>query len=183
MSEKYKVRDQDRPYFVTFAVEGWVDVFTRQLYKDLVLESIRFCQKEKGLVLYGWCLMSNHIHMIIGRKGENNIEEIVRDFKKYTSVQVCRAIESNTLESRREWMLNIFRLSASESNKHIKYKFWQSEFHPIELFYNEMMDQKLEYIHENPVKEGIVENAEEYLYSSARDYSGKKGLLDIEFIS
>ena len=61
MSEKYKVRDQDRPYFITFAVEGWVDVFTRQSYKEIILESVRYCQKEKGLILYAWCLMTNHM--------------------------------------------------------------------------------------------------------------------------
>jgi putative transposase len=182
MSEKYKVRDQDRPYFVTFAVEGWVDVFTRRIYKDIVLESIRHCQTEKGLVLYAWCLMTNHIHMIVGRTGENKIEDIIRDFKKYTSVHVCRAIESNLEESRKGWMLDLFRKLAIESKKHLKYKFWQNEYHPVELFYNEMMDQKLSYIHENPVREGVVETPEEYLYSSARDYCGKKGLLEVKFM-
>ena len=181
MSEKYKVRDQDRPYFITFAVECWIDVFTRQSSKEIILESIRYCQKEKGLILYAWCLMTNHVHMIVGRNGESKIEEIVRDLKKYTSVHVCRAIESNPTESRREWMLNIFGSLGQESEKHTKYKFWQNEYHPVELFYNEMMNQKLDYIHENPVREGIVESAEEYLYSSARDYSGRKGLLDIVF--
>ena len=182
MSEKYKVRDQDRPYFITFAVEGWVDVFTRQSYKEIILESVRYCQKEKGLILYAWCLMTNHIHMIVGRNGESKIEEIIRDLKKYTSVHVCRAIESNPIESRKEWMLNIFGSSAMKSEKHTKYKFWQNEYHPVELFYNEMMDQKLDYIHENPVREGIVEGPEEYLYSSARDYAGRKGLLEIVFM-
>jgi hypothetical protein len=95
---------------------------------------------------------------------------------------VCRAIEGNPTESRKEWMLTIFASLASESIKHIKYKFWQNEYHPVELFYNEMMDQKLDYIHENPVKEGVVENPEDYLYSSARDYAGKKGQLDVVFM-
>src|SRR5687768_16481443 len=81
MSEKYKVRDQERPYFITFSVEEWIDVFTRQQYKDIVLDSLRFCQKEKGLIIYGWCLMTNHIHLIVGRKGKYKIEEIIRDLK------------------------------------------------------------------------------------------------------
>jgi putative transposase len=55
MSEKYKIRDQERPYFITFATESWVDVFTRQQYKDIVIDSLRFCQKEKGLIIYAWC--------------------------------------------------------------------------------------------------------------------------------
>ena len=79
-------------------------------------------------------------------------------------------------------MLRIFRTAGAESNKHENYKFWQNEFHPIALFNNEIMDQKLNYIHANPVKEGIVSDPEDYLYSSARDYAGRRGLLEIEFL-
>src|SRR5215216_5947569 len=102
MSEKYKIRDQDKLHFITFAVVDWIDVFTRQEYKDILLESLRHCQKEKGLEVYAWCIMSNHIHLIVGRsKEEIKLEDIVRDFKKFTSVQLCKAIESNASESRR----------------------------------------------------------------------------------
>jgi len=180
MSEKYKVLNNEMPYYITFATEGWVDVFTRETYSLIVLEFLKFCQREKGLIIYGWCLMSNHLHMIVGTKGMFGIEEIIRDFKKYTSVHICRAIEANAFESRR-WMLDIFRAAAQESRKHRKYKFWQNEYHPVELSSNAVLDQKLDYIHENPVKARIVETAEDYLHSSARDYAGLKGLLDIEF--
>jgi len=182
MSEKYKVRDQEKPYFITFATESWVDVFTRQEYKEIILDSIKHCQSKKGLILYAWCLMTNHIHLIVGRKGKEKIEDIIRDFKKYTSVHICRAIEGNDRESRKSWMLNIFRMAAKESKKHMNYKFWQNEYHPVELVDNYMIEQKLDYVHENPVKEGIVERPEDYLYSSARDYAGIKGLLEIEFM-
>jgi putative transposase len=182
MSEKYKVRDQDRPYFITFAVEAWVDVFTRRLYKDIVLDSLRFCQREKGLILYAWCLMTNHIHLIVGRGGEDKIEDIIRDFKKYTSVHICRAIESNAVESRKAWMLSVFADAALNSRKHQKYKFWQNEYHPVELSTNAIMDQKLDYVHNNPVKDGFVDRPEEYLYSSARDYAGMRGLLEVQFM-
>jgi putative transposase len=87
--------------------------------------------------------MTNHIHLIVGRNSEFNIEDIVRDFKKFTSVHICRAIENNMLESRRFWMLRLFKAAALESKKHINYKFWQNEYHPVELSTNEMMDQKL----------------------------------------
>jgi putative transposase len=180
MSEKYKIHDQDYPYFITFAVEEWADVFTRPVYKDIIIDSLRFCQREKGLVIYGWCLMTNHIHLIVGRKGEQGIDEIIRDFKKYTSVHICRAIAENSKESRRSWLLNIFASAAQDSKKHQKYKFWQNEYHPMEVWSNRIFEQKLNYIHNNPVKEGIVERQQDYLYSSARDYNGLKGLLEIE---
>ena len=183
MSEKYKIRDQDKLYFITFAVVGWIDVFTRQEYRDIVVDSLRYCQKEKGLGIYAWCIMSNHVHLIVGKEGDLKIEEIVRDFKKYTSVHICRLIESNNREGRRDWMLQLFSSAASDSKKHVKYMFWQNQYHPIELNTNEMLDQKLDYIHDNPVVAGIVEKAEEYMYSSAKDYYGNgKGLLAIKLI-
>ncbi len=182
MSEKYKIGDQDLLHFVTFSVVHWVDVFTRQVYRDMLLESLRHCQENKGLVLSAWCIMSNHLHMIVGRNGDNKIEDIIRDFKKYTSVHLCRVIENNPSESRKKWMLEIFKNEAINSSKHQKYCFWQDSYHPIELNNNKIMDQKLNYTHENPVKAGIVERAEDYLYSSARDYVGIKGLIDIDLI-
>ncbi len=161
----------------------WIDVFTRQEYKDLIVKSLNHCQLEKGLKIYGWCIMSNHIHLIVGKEKELGIEEIIRDFKKYTSVHICKSIETNFQESRAEWMLNLFSEAAKESKKHVKYMFWQNEYHPIELSTQEMMVQKLNYIHDNPVESGVVEKAEEYVYSSARDYYGTaKGLLNIKFI-
>jgi putative transposase len=181
-----KFLNQSRPNFITFATEGWVDVFTKPIYRDIVIGSLQHCQKEKGLIIYAWCLMTNHIHLIVGTKGLFKIEEIVRDFKKYTSVHICRAIEENPRESRKSWMLNIFQSAANESSKHKKYnpdgyRDWQNEYHPVELFSNAVIDQKVNYIHENPVKAQIVEKPEDYLYSSARDYTGLKGLLSVEF--
>ena len=116
MSEKYKVHDQDSPHFVTFAVESWVDVFTRQLYKDIVLDSLRFCQKEKGLIIYAWCLMTNHIHLIVGRNGTETIGSIIRDFKKYTAVHICRAIANNPSESRKALDVKYFCTSSFEQS-------------------------------------------------------------------
>ena len=83
-------------------------VFTRKEYKDIVLDSIRFCQKEKGMVLYGWCIMSNHVHLILSARN-NNLSDLLRDFKKFTSKQITVAIQNNTTESRREWLLQMFK--------------------------------------------------------------------------
>ena len=182
MSEKYKIRDQDKLYFITFSVVQWIDVFTRSEYKDILIESLKFCQKEKGLDIYAWCIMSNHVHLIVGRSGENKIENVIRDFKKYTSVAIIKAIESNVWESRRKWMLWIFKKLAERSNKHQDYCFWQNAYHPVELSDAKMMQQKLDYVHINPVKEGWVREPEDYIYSSAVDYCGGKGLLNLKFI-
>ena len=184
MSEKYKIRDQDQLYFITCTVVGWVDVFTRRQYCELLIESLQHCQREKGLVIGAWCIMSNHIHLIVSRNKACKLEEIVRDFRKFTSVQLCKAIEENREESRQAWMLAYFKQAALASKKHTKYMFWQNEYHPIELSTNAMMDQKLAYIHDNPVKAGIVDSAAAYTYSSAKDYyAGEQGLLEVAFIT
>ncbi len=182
MSEKYKIRDQEKLYFVTFAVVQWIDVFTRVEYNDLLIANLKHCQEKKGLEIYGWCIMTNHIHLIVGQAGGIKIQDILRDFKKYTAVQLVKAIASSSQESRKEWLLWMFRKLAERSNKHKKYCFWQNQYHPIELSSNLLMQQKLDYIHENPVKAGFVVEPQHYRYSSAIDYAGGKGLIDIKMI-
>jgi len=183
MSRKYKIRNQQGIYFVTFTIIRWIDVFIRRQYRDIMIDSLIFCQKNKGLMLYAYCIMSNHIHLIIGTSGKYKLEFIIRDIKKYTAFRIIKTIQNNPSESRREWLLKLFE-SAGSSNKHnTKFQFWQQHNHPIELSTNEMIDQKLNYIHNNPVKAGIVTIPENYLYSSAINYAGfPEKLLDVILI-
>ncbi|MEI9945513.1 MAG: transposase [Chitinophagaceae bacterium] len=179
----YKIRNQAAVYFITFAVVEWADVFTRKEYRDIVLESIKHCQEKKGLLLHAWCIMSNHLHLIISAR-DNNLSDLLRDFKKFTSKQVIKAIAENKQESRREWLLSIFKKAGEENSRNTTYQFWRQDNQPKELFSPAFIFQKLNYIHNNPVEAGIVDNPEEYLYSSARDYkqTRKCGLLDVAFI-
>jgi putative transposase len=85
MSRKYKIRDQDKLYFITFTVINWIDFFIRNEYKDIFLKSLEHCQINKGLEIYAYCIMTSHIHLIIGRDGDDNMEDIIRDLKSYTS--------------------------------------------------------------------------------------------------
>ena len=87
----YKITDQGAMYFVSFAVVSWVDVFSRREYRDLIIESLKYCQKEKGLVIYAWCIMSNHFHLIISAE-ESNLIDVLGDFKKFTSKQILKSI-------------------------------------------------------------------------------------------
>ena len=95
-------------YFVTDTVVYWVDIFTRPKYKHILLESLRYCQKEKGFTIYAWALMSNHPHAIVSADKEIGVSDIWLDFKKFTSKKILAALEYDTEESRREWMLNRF---------------------------------------------------------------------------
>src|SRR6187402_3925322 len=99
MSRKYKINDQQKLYFLTFAVVRWIDVFTRKEYKDILIESLRYCQKSKGLELYAFCIMPNHVHLIARAAEGKKLSEIFRDLKKFTANAIIAAIETNTQES------------------------------------------------------------------------------------
>jgi putative transposase len=158
----------------------WIDLFTRKEYKHLIIDSSNYCQKEKELIINAWCLMPSHLHMII-RSDEMPLGDILRDFKKFTSKEIVKAIDLVN-ESRKEWLLRAFKKSG-EGLKRIKNnKVWQDGNHPELLMSNKFIDQKLNYIHNNPVEAEIVDEPEYYWYSSARDYTGKKGLLEIEIL-
>lgn len=157
----------------------WIDLFIRKNHKQTILDSLKYCQEHKGLELYAWCLMSSHLHMIVSCKDDDkNISDIFRDFKRFTSMELAKSIQEEP-ESRREWMLNEFAFEASKTHKVKNYKIWQDGNHPEELYSPKFVKQKLDYIHNNPVVERIVERSEEYLFSSARNYAGMDGLLDV----
>ena len=169
-------------HFISFATVEWMDVFTRPLYKKVIIESLKYCQEKKGMILYAWCLMTNHMHMILSTDGKNNQEAIIRDFKKYTSKKCLDLIKTNNSESRRNWMLWMFSSAGKKNSNNSNYQFWRQDNHPVEIDTNELMDQKLEYIHNNPVVEGIVDKQEDYVYSSARNYCGMNGLIEANII-
>ncbi|HOZ81900.1 MAG TPA: transposase [Bacteroidia bacterium] len=179
MSTKYKFQEPDAIYFVTFSVVNWIDVFTRNTYKDILLDSIRHCQKEKGLVVHAWVIMTNHVHMIISKNSLRVLPDIMRDLKKFTAYKNIGAIMESPQESRREWMFKLFKQAGENNSNNTNWQFWQQDNHPIELTDATMQEQRLNYIHENPVRAGFVYKAEDYVYSSACDYGGTKGLLDL----
>ena len=172
MGLTYTIKNQEGQYFITCTVHQWADVFTRELYKEILLDSIRHCQKNKGLQVYGWVLMSNHIHMIIS-SNKNKLSDIIRDFKKYTATKIAEAISNNPKESRKGWLLWLLV-------KEEEISFWQDGYHGEEIFTVDFFETKLNYIHLNPVRAGLVEKEEEYLYSSCGDYYGtRKGKLEL----
>ena len=166
------------PYFLTLTVIDWVDVFSRPKYKHIIVDSLNFCIEKKGLIIYSWCLMTNHLHLIARAIEETNLSDILRDFKKFTSKEIVEAIQ-NAEESRRSWMLNRFEFAGRYNKKIKNYKFWQDSNKPKEILTGAFLQQKLDYIHQNPVVAEIVQEPEEYIYSSARDYSNMPGLVKV----
>ena len=158
MALTYRIYDQQGVYFITCTVNQWVDVFTRREYIDKLLESLRYCQKQKGLEIFSWVIMSNHIHLIIGTH-QDNLSDIIRDFKKFTSSKIVEAIKENPKESRKNWLLWLLK-------KQDNILFWQEGYHAEEITSMEFYSVKQDYIHYNPVRAGLVEKEEDYLYSS-----------------
>ncbi len=178
MSRKYKFHNPTAAYFVSFAVVEWIDVFTRNEYKNIVLESLNYCQKEKGMEIYAWCIMTNHVHLVFRSISGQEPGRLLGDFKRFTSKAIVKSIMENTKESRKEWLLEQFEKAAKSKSNVTKYQFWRQDNKPIELWSKKVIDQKILYIHNNPVEEGLVARPEDYLYSSARDYAGDKGYLE-----
>ena len=181
MSRKYKFGDNSGLYFISFAVINWIDLFIRKEYKDIVLDSWRFYQKEKGLGIYGWCIMSSHVHMIVGTTGRP-LEKTIGEMKSFTSRSLRKAIEDNVGESHKEWLIEMMKQAGLDNNNNNDWQLWQQHNQPIELKNPEIFHQKLQYIHDNPVEAGFVEKEEDYLYSSARDFNGRKGLIELSYI-
>jgi len=170
MATAYQVHDQEGVYFITCTVHQWVDVFSRSTYIDILLKSLRFCQQEKGLLIYAWVVMSNHCHLIIGSK-KHKLSDIIRDFKKFTAKEIVEAIENNPQESRKSWLLWLLKKDGN-------IWFWSEGYHGEEIRTKSFYDTKVNYIHNNPLRAGLVEKEEEYIWSSCGDFYGtRKGEL------
>ena len=172
MSTGYQIYDQYGLYFLTFTVVDWVDIFSRKSYRDIVLDSMRYCVEHKGLKVYGYVIMTNHVHLMIS-SNNGNLSGTVRDLKKFTAYKILETIK-NEPESRREWILHRFAWNASQHDRNHNYQVWTHENHAIEITSKKFYRQKLDYIHNNPVRAGWVEREEDYVYSSAPALYGKR---------
>jgi len=157
-------------------VLSWIDVFTRQENRRIIIDSLRYCIKEKGLNVYAYCLMSNHLHMIVNSNEPYELKDTIRDFKKYTAKKNMEQIIKGN-ESRREWMMETFKKAAKKSKKYKNFKFWKSGNHALELYSEKFKWKKVNYIHHNPVKAGLVNKAEDWRYSSAENYAEEDDAL------
>jgi putative transposase len=170
-------------YYLTLAIVDWVDVFTRPAYRHIIVEALKYCQENKGLELYSWCLMGNHLHLIASAKENHNLSDILRDFKKHTSRTIVEAMLKHQNESCRQWLLHCLAFAGNYDPKITHYKFWQEGNEAKEVTSNAFLEQKPSYIHQNPVRAGIVAEPEHYLYSSAANYAGQQGLLEVVLAS
>ena len=180
-ADNYFIKDQNGIYFLTFTVTDWVDVFTRKEYKVIITDSLNYCVENKGLEIFAWCLMSNHLHIVCRAEEKYKISDIIRDFKKFTAKAIVRTIKEIP-ESRRDWLLYKFEYAGKFDNRIKKYKFWQETNHAVLLDDNQKIEQRINYTHQNPVRALIVSKPHEYLFSSARDYAGENGYVQVNIV-
>jgi len=180
MSTGYQINDQEGLYYLTFQVVDWIDVFTRQVYREIIMDSLKYAIDNRGLELFAFVIMSNHVHLI-AQSSNGQLSATIRDFKKFTSKRITETIQTIP-ESRSVWMLNQFKLHARQHSKNKTYQVWTHENHAVYLYGPKFIREKIDYIHNNPVRSGIVEKAEDYLYSSARYYAGLDCVLNVSDI-
>jgi putative transposase len=154
-------------YYVTMTVVGWIDVFTRREYRDIITTNLRYCVEKKNLEIFAYCLMTNHLHMIV-RGGENgDLAKLLRGFKSVTGKAILDSVATNPRESRREWLVDRFAFFARTLAQDTQRQFWHRETYPEEVRTDEFFEQKRHYIEENPVRAGFVDRPEDWHHSSA----------------
>ena len=179
----YNIDDQYGTYFMTFTFVGWIDLLSRKELRDLMVESLSYCQDHKGLVINAYVLMSSHMHMICrANEDSDGLSRIIQDFKKYTAKEIIKWIENDKRESRADWLKVVMKYHAKHQKNKSTYQVWQRSNQPKSCLHPRFTLQKINYIHNNPVVAGYVDEPYEYVYSSARDYVGRHGLINVEIV-
>jgi putative transposase len=176
MRSRYTIRESGVPYFMTCTTVQWLPLFTRKPYFDILIDSLRFCRQHKGLKVHAYVILDNHLHLVVAG---SKLTDIIRDFKSYTVKLLIARLE----QDHKTWVLNQLQYYKQSTKTQSAYQVWQEGFHPQQIISEEMLHQKVDYLHHNPVRIGVVERLpEDWLYSSARDYAGVRGILELDAI-
>ncbi len=175
MRTRYKINDTDQVYFITFTTIEWIPVFTRKSYIDILINSWIFCRNNKGLKLFSYAILDNHLHLVVSA---NNLSDIIKDLKRHTAREIINLAQKEN----KTWLLNQFKFHKKTYKANSDYQVWQEGFHPKQITSETMLRQKIEYIHHNPVRTGLVDKAEDWCYSSARNYQDIEAILEIDLV-
>jgi REP element-mobilizing transposase RayT len=178
MSGGWKIEEDSGLYFVTMTVVHWADLFIRREYKEILIDHFKDYKNRFGLQLHAYVIMTNHVHAILSIDNPDyDLRLVIGWWKQFTAKAIYSKLLSEG-ESRKVWMFELFQNDIDDKNK--EFQIWQKGYHPIRLISSSWINQKLNYIHQNPVKEGWVDNPEDYTFSSARNYLGRSGVINIE---
>jgi REP element-mobilizing transposase RayT len=169
---RYGIDDPQAAHFFTCTIVNWLPVFTRPATVEIILDSFRYLQAERQMNIYGYVILENHLHLIAASE---DIGRDVKNFKSYTAKEIVKclvALRANTI-------LKQMKFYKKRGKEDRDFQVWQEGSHPQEISSWDMMRQKLDYIHNNPVERGYVDLPEYWRYSSARNYVGEAGLIDV----
>ena len=169
---RYRVLQNPSPHFMTATINHWLPLFTRPVTVNIVLDSWRFLQRESGFQLYGYVILENHLHLIAASA---DLSRDMQRFKAYTAKQIIGHLQQSGSARVLELLALLKRPHKTES----EYQVWEEGSHPRLIETEAVMRQKLDYIHQNPVKRGYVDLPEHWRYSSARNYAGLEGLVEV----
>ncbi|MNE53013.1 hypothetical protein D3C80_1477130 [compost metagenome] len=169
---RYTITDQNKPHFLTCTVLEWLPVFTRPDAVQIVLDCWRYQQEHQGLDLYGYVVLENHLHFVAQAP---ELGKCISSFKSFTATQLIELLQAKNATR----LLERLRFAKRAHKTDRVHQFWQEGTHAELVFSEAMLREKLDYMHRNPVKRGYVDEPEHWRYSSARDYAGKPGLLEV----
>ena len=179
MQSREQKSPADTCHLITLNVVDWIDLFTTLAYRKIITDALNHFVKRQGLTIYAWCLMTNQLHLLIKASDGYGIALFERDFKKLTTSEIIKAIDHTDL--RQDWMMEHFEKFSISLRKLEKYIIWQNCCSPLYLDSRQpnLLQEKIAQVHEKPVSALIVEVPGHYLYSSARDYTGIRGLVNV----
>ncbi len=163
MRSRYRVHEREQAHFITSTVVGWLPVFTTSTGCDILVDSLLYCRIHKQLRIYAWVILDNHFHAILSAP---DLTRVVADLKRHTARCLLEHLECHQCE----WLLEQFRRLRDPGKLESEHQVWQEGFHPQAMVSDEIMLQKLEYLHNNPVKRGLVSSPEYWSYSSAHEW-------------
>ena len=173
MRSRYKSIEGGRPFFVSSTVIEWIPIFTSATYNSVVTDSLVFCREHKGLLLHAFVIMDTHIHLIITAP---DITAVMRDFKSYTGKRILELLH----REKKTWILERLEFFKKSYKIESVHQIWQEGFHPQVISSEEMLLQKADYLHHNPVRRGLVSSPEHWVYSSASNYYSGSGLIEVD---
>ncbi|MFK5976953.1 MAG: transposase [Sulfurovum sp.] len=170
---RYKIYEPTHPHFVTCTVLHWLPIFTNQTSVQIIIDCLKFLQNKDNLKIYAFVILENHLHMVIQ---SDDLPKTMESFKKYTANEILKLLKEKNIQT----LLEQFKFYKKAHKKDKEYQIWQEGYQPKLIQNSAIMKNKIEYIHNNPIKRGFVDEPWHWKYSSARDYEGMQGLIDIE---
>lgn len=170
---RYLITEPDRPHFLTCTVLEWLPVFIKPEAVQVILNSWKFLRLDSGLQLYGYVILENHLHCIAH---STDLSRDIRRFRSYTARQIIDHLQT----AKAFGLLSRLKSAKKIHKSDREYQLWQERVHAELIMSDDMMRQKLEYIHSNPIQRGYVDLPEHWRYSSARNYAGDEGLIEID---